>query len=78
MIVLVFLTCLILCIPVLYMINHKYVQKVALLFSLGQLALLAFNGQFDFHLSSVISSFFHQTVESTFVYFVQQIIYIIK
>ncbi|HPA35393.1 MAG TPA: hypothetical protein PLA16_03445 [Chitinophagales bacterium] len=54
MVLIVLLTMMVVLIPVLHVLNRRYVQQIAVLFGAGQLALLALSGRIDQQLSSML------------------------
>lgn len=78
MIVIIFLTLIVISIPTLYFINEKYIQKIAYLFTISQMALLALNGKLDIMFSSLISTNINQLFEYSTVYIFHQILFILK
>jgi hypothetical protein len=54
MIVLILLTILVAAVPTMYMINSKYVQRIALFIGASQIALLAMTGKIDNQLSAFL------------------------
>ena len=62
MIVLFLLTMMVVVIPTLYVINSKYVQRIALFIGASQIALLAFSGKIDDQLSGFLVDGFNHVV----------------
>jgi len=54
MVLIILLTMMVVLIPVLHVLNRRYVQQIAVLFGAGQLVLLALSGRIDQQLSSLL------------------------
>ena len=60
-------------IPVLYMINTKYVQRIAFFIGASQIALLAFSGKIDNQLADLLINGINHIAMCSFNLIIQQV-----
>lgn len=68
------ITAFMLAIPTLYIIQEKYIQKLAWMISLSQLALLAFTGKLDYLLSDWCVNLFNNVVSLSYTIIINKIV----
>lgn len=73
MVVIILLTMLVIAIPTLYIINTKYVQRIALFVGASQIALLAFSGKIDNQLSDFLVGVSNDFVSISFGFIIQKV-----
>jgi hypothetical protein len=73
MIIIILMTMMVVTIPVLYMINTRYIQRIAFFIGASQIALLAFSGKIDNQLAEVLINGINRIAMCSFNLIIQKV-----